>query len=97
MYAGDYIEAVARLVRRSRLRRMVEFEARKVIATRYDLGPTSARVLNEPTVVCRALGTTVIPMSAHERTGDATKVMNTPHRPSHPSESTERDGEPDDY
>lgn len=67
VYAGDYIEAVARLLRRSRLRRVVEFEARKVIAARYDLGPSSAQVLNEPTMVCRAIGTTVIPPRAGTR------------------------------
>lgn len=59
--AGDYIEAVGRLSHRTRLRRFVEFEARKVIAARYDLGPTAAVVLEPPIVVCRAVGITIRP------------------------------------
>ena len=59
--AGDYVEAVARLTRRTRLRRFVEFEARKVIAARYDLGPSAAEPLEPPVVVCRAHGITVRP------------------------------------
>jgi 3-aminobutyryl-CoA ammonia-lyase len=62
VYAGDYIEATARMVKKTRLRRIVEFEARKVISARYDLGKTSARVLDEPVLVCRAVGVSVIPM-----------------------------------
>lgn len=61
VHSGDYIEAVARLSRRTRLRRFVEFEARKVITARYDLGPTAAVVLDPPIVVCRAIGITVRP------------------------------------
>ncbi|MGH4010152.1 MAG: hotdog fold domain-containing protein [Pseudonocardiaceae bacterium] len=61
VYAGDYIEATAFLISESRLRRTVEFVARKVIASRYDIGPTRAELLDQPIVVCRALGTTVIP------------------------------------
>lgn len=61
VHSGDYIEAVARLNRRTRLRRFVEFEARKVITARYDLGPTAAVVLDPPIVVCRATGITVRP------------------------------------
>ena len=41
--------------------RTVRFEARKVIASRYDLGPSAADVLAEPIVTCRAIGATVIP------------------------------------
>ncbi len=64
VYAGDYIEVTGRLVRRSRLRRVVEFTATKCIAARYDLGATRAEVLDEPVVVCRAVGTAVIPPAA---------------------------------
>jgi 3-aminobutyryl-CoA ammonia-lyase len=67
IYAGDIVEAVGRLVRRTRLRRTVEFEATKVIAARYDLGPTVARVLDEPIVVCRAVGTSVVPSTLGRR------------------------------
>ncbi|MFI9201801.1 3-aminobutyryl-CoA ammonia lyase [Streptomyces sp. NPDC053048] len=67
VYAGDYIEVTGRLVGRSRLRRTVEFTARKCIAARYDLGATRAEVLDEPVLVCRAVGTAVIPRAAARR------------------------------
>lgn len=58
---GDYIEATARLVRTTRLRRVVSLEAHKVISARPDAGPSAARVLDEPVLVCSATATTVIP------------------------------------
>ncbi|AZQ38780.1 MULTISPECIES: 3-aminobutyryl-CoA ammonia lyase [Streptomyces] len=67
VFAGDYVEVTGRLVGRSRLRRIVEFTARKYIAARYDLGGTRAEVLDEPLVVCRAVGTAVIPPAAARR------------------------------
>lgn len=61
VYAGDFIEATGRVVRIGNTSRTVEFEARKVIAARYDETPSAADVLAEPVVVCRATGTTVVP------------------------------------
>ncbi|TAM86710.1 3-aminobutyryl-CoA ammonia lyase, partial [bacterium] len=37
------------------------FEARKVIAARYELAPSAADLLAEPIVVARASGTCVTP------------------------------------
>jgi 3-aminobutyryl-CoA ammonia-lyase len=61
VYAGDFIEATGRVTKIGNTSRRVKFEARKVIAARYDESPSAADVLNEPVVVCRAIGTTVIP------------------------------------
>ncbi|WP_399097104.1 hotdog fold domain-containing protein [Streptomyces sp. BBFR2] len=58
---GDYIEARGRLVRSTRLRRVVELEAHKVIAGSPEDGPSRAYVLDEPQLVCAATATTVIP------------------------------------
>jgi 3-aminobutyryl-CoA ammonia-lyase len=44
----------------------VELEARTVIASRYDQSPSGTDVLDEPVVVVRAVGTTVVP-KAHSR------------------------------
>ena len=66
VHAGDFLEVTGRLTRVGNTSRTVEFEARKVIASRYDLGPSAADVLAEPVVTCRAVGTTVIP-KAHSR------------------------------
>ena len=70
VYAGDFIEATGTVVRIGNTSRTVEFEARKVIASRYDLSPSAADVLDEPVVVCRAVGTTVIPRD-HSRAQDS--------------------------
>jgi 3-aminobutyryl-CoA ammonia-lyase len=63
VYAGDFIEATGTVVRMGKTSRTVEFEARKVIASRYGIAPDAADVLDEPIVVVRATGTTVIPVA----------------------------------
>lgn len=71
VYAGDFIEATGRVTKIGNTSRTVEFEARKVIASRYDLTPSAADVLKEPVVVCRATGTTVIPKEHSRKNPDA--------------------------
>jgi 3-aminobutyryl-CoA ammonia-lyase len=66
VHAGDFLEVTGRAVRIGNTSRTVHFEARKVIASRYDVSPSAADVLEEPIVTCRAIGTTVIPR-AHSR------------------------------
>lgn len=61
VYAGDYIEAVGRIVSEGNTSRKMVFEARKVIIPRPDLNESAADVLEEPIVVCRASGTCVVP------------------------------------
>lgn len=61
VYAGDYIEAVGRIVEEGNTSRKMVFEARKVIVPRPDLGESAAEVLETPLVVCRASGTCVTP------------------------------------
>lgn len=62
--AGDFIEAEGRIVGWGTTSLRMEFEARKVIAptpTRDDTFASSADVLAQPEVVCRARGTCVVP------------------------------------
>jgi len=66
VYAGDFIEATGRVIRIGNTSRTVEFEAHKVIAARYDQGPSAADVLDKPQLVVRAVGTTVVP-AEHSR------------------------------
>lgn len=66
VYAGDFLEVTGTVVRIGNTSRIVELEARKVIAARYSESPSGADVLDEPIVVVRAVGTTVIP-TAHRR------------------------------
>jgi 3-aminobutyryl-CoA ammonia-lyase len=61
VFAGDYIEATGRIVSTGRTSRRMEFEARKVIAARPEIGESAADVLDPPILVCRASGTCVTP------------------------------------
>jgi 3-aminobutyryl-CoA ammonia-lyase len=66
VYAGDFLEVTGTVTRVGTTSRTVALEARKVIASRYDDTPSGADVLDEPVVVVRAVGTTVVP-AAHSR------------------------------
>ncbi len=68
VYAGDYIEASGEIVKVGNSSRKMVFEARKVIAPRADLNDSAADALMEPVVVCRAIGTCVVP-KAKQRKG----------------------------
>ena len=62
VFAGDYIEAVGRIVKEGNTSRRMEFEARKVIASLRDPNnPSAADVLPEPIIVTKASGTCVVP------------------------------------
>lgn len=61
VFAGDYIEAVGEITHVGNSSRKMVFEARKVIVPRPDLNESACDVLEEPIVVCRAVGTCVVP------------------------------------
>lgn len=61
VYAGDYIEAQGEIVEIGRSSRKMIFEARKVIIPRPDINESACDVLKEPLIVCRAIGTCVVP------------------------------------
>lgn len=61
VYAGDYIEAVGEITKLGNSSRKMTFEARKVIVPRPDINESACDVLEEPIVVCRAVGTCVVP------------------------------------
>ncbi len=54
-YGGNPVAGARTLALFGDTSRTVSFEARKVIASRYDLGPSAADVLAEPIVTCRAI------------------------------------------
>lgn len=65
VYSGDYLETVGRIVKAGKTSRTMEFEARKVIQLLppgKGLGISSAEVLHQPVIVCRAKGTCVTPL-----------------------------------
>lgn len=61
VYAGDYIEAVGEIIKMGNSSRKMKFEARKVIVPRPDINDSACDVLEQPIVVCRAVGTCVVP------------------------------------
>jgi 3-aminobutyryl-CoA ammonia-lyase len=71
LYAGDFIEAYGRITKIGRTSRRIEFEARKVIATRPDTSDSAADVLTVPILVGRAVGTTVVKAERQRKTRTA--------------------------
>lgn len=67
VYAGDYIEAVGEITHVGNSSRKMVFEARKVIIPRPDLNESACDVLEEPIVVCRAVGTCVVPKNKQRK------------------------------
>jgi 3-aminobutyryl-CoA ammonia-lyase len=63
VHAGDYLEIEAELTRAGKTSREMRFEARKVIAPdSADGDGSSARLVEPPLVVARAVGTCVVPL-----------------------------------
>jgi 3-aminobutyryl-CoA ammonia-lyase len=61
VHEGDYIEARGKITTVGTTSRTMEFEARKVIAARRDVGESAADLLQTPVVVARARGVCVTP------------------------------------
>src|SRR5438874_99213 len=68
---GDFLECRARLVREGRTSRTFEAEAWKVVTTRSEVSESAADVLDQPVLVARATGTTVVqePLQRRQRPG----------------------------
>ena len=71
VYAGDYIEVRGEITQVGKTSRKMEFEARKVIQLlppeKSGKAVSSAEVIAESIVVCRAKGTCVTPLSLQRR------------------------------
>lgn len=63
--AGDVVEVTATVTRVGNRSRDVAFEARVVCRAEPERGPSAARVLDPPLVVCTATGTVVVPQKNH--------------------------------
>lgn len=59
--AGDYVEAVGRIIRIGDTSRKMSFEAWKVITPLPAVSDSAAELLREPVLVARAVGTCVVP------------------------------------
>ncbi len=69
VFAGDYVEATAELIRVGETSRQMRFEVRKVISNlrQPNLPPSAADVILPPIGVCRAVGTCVTPKGMQRR------------------------------
>ena len=72
VYAGDFIEACGRIVKVGNSSRRMEFEARKVIVSKPEISDSAAETLDEPIVVCKAIGTCVVPKAKQRLTNKKT-------------------------
>lgn len=61
VYAGDFIEVTAKIIKTGNSSRKMEFEALKIIEQANEFGDTAANVLNKPMLVCKAIGICVTP------------------------------------
>jgi 3-aminobutyryl-CoA ammonia-lyase len=61
VFAGDFVEAVGKIVKVGNSSRQMIFEAYKVVTARPEISDSAAEVLAEPILVCRAAGTCVVP------------------------------------
>src|SRR5579884_1662824 len=68
IFAGDYIEVTGHITRIGRTSRRLEFEAYKVISARRDISDSAADVLDEPILIGRAIGTTVVKAERQRKT-----------------------------
>lgn len=68
VYPGDYIEAEGEIIQSGNTSRKMVFEARKVIVPRPDISESACDFLSEPIVVCRAVGTCVVPKDKQRTT-----------------------------
>jgi len=67
LHAGDFVEVEGEIVSSGKTSRKMRFEARKYISPRPDLSDSAADLLDQPIVVCRAVGTCVTPAAKQRR------------------------------
>ena len=67
VHGGDYIEAEGEITKVGNTSRKMTFVARKVVAARPDISPSTADELDDPIVVCRASGTCVVPKDCQRK------------------------------
>ena len=67
--AGDFVEVYGELIEAGKTSRRMRFWAQKVITLARDpaLAVSAADTLAEPQLVCRALGTCVVPLTAQRK------------------------------
>ena len=67
VFAGDFIEAYGEIVKMGNSSMTMELYAQKVISPRRDVSDSAADFLDEPIVVCKAKGITVVPKASQRK------------------------------
>jgi len=62
VYAGDFVEIVAKIIKTGKSSREMEFEAWKIISPAPEINDSAASLLELPILVCKAKGTCVTPV-----------------------------------
>ena len=62
VYAGDFLEVVAKIIKTGKSSREMEFEAWKIISPEPEINNSAASLLESPLLVCKARGTCVTPV-----------------------------------
>jgi len=62
VYAGDFVEIVAKIIKVGNSSREMKFEAWKIISTSPEINESAASVLDAPILICKAKGTCVTPV-----------------------------------
>lgn len=61
VYAGDFLEVEAEIIKQGNTSRKMEFHCYKVITARTDISASACDVLNERVLTTYALGTCIVP------------------------------------
>ncbi len=61
VHAGDFLEVEGEIIEIGSTSRKMRFEAKKIIRPLPHLSDSAAELLADPVVVCRAVGTCVVP------------------------------------
>ncbi|MDY0074403.1 MAG: hotdog domain-containing protein [Acholeplasmataceae bacterium] len=61
LYAGDFVEVEGEIIHVGKTSRKMHFQCFKVIASRPDISPSSADVLDQKQLVTEAIGTCIVP------------------------------------
>ena len=62
VYAGDFLEINAQLIKTGNTSREMQFEAWKIISPETSISESAAAVLDPPILVCKATGVCVTPL-----------------------------------
>ena len=70
LYAGDFVEVHAEIIQTGKTSRKMAFACYKIISPEPDAGASAARLLAEPLLCVKAVGTCVVPLDKQRGKGN---------------------------